>query len=65
MAMVRRKYKLIPSRDIDDQRILESDWPDVHNWPEPTESDSLRCYLPLMTNSIQKTKISNDSFQRN
>ena len=25
--MVRQKYQLIPSKDIDDQRILKSDWP--------------------------------------
>ena len=25
--MVRQRYQLIPSGDIDDQRILESDWP--------------------------------------
>ena len=26
MTMVWQTYQLIPSRDIDDQRILESDW---------------------------------------
>ena len=40
-------------------------WPDAFNWPEPTKSSSLRCDLLFMTNSIQKTKISNDSFQGN
>ena len=25
--MVRQRYQMIPSRDIDDQPILESDWP--------------------------------------
>ena len=39
--------------------------PDPQNWPDPTKSNSLLWDLPLMTNSIQKTKISNDSFQRN
>ena len=24
--MVRQRYRLIPSRDIDNQRILESEW---------------------------------------
>ena len=26
-TMVRQRYRLIPTRYIDDQRILESDWP--------------------------------------
>ena len=30
--------------------------PRAHNWPETTKSNSLRCYLPLMTNSIKKLK---------
>ena len=25
--MVSQRYQLIPSRDVDDQRILEFDWP--------------------------------------
>ena len=36
-----------------------------HNWPQPTKSGSLRSYLSLTTNSMQKTKILIDSFQRN
>ena len=27
IIMVRQRYQPIPSRDIDDQRILGSDWP--------------------------------------
>ena len=30
--------------------------PSAHNWLETTKSDSLRCYLPLMTNSIKKLR---------
>ena len=33
-------------------------------WPHPTTIDNLRCYLPFMTNSMQKTTILTDSFQR-
>ena len=51
MTMVWQMYQLIPSRDIDDQRILESDGPELHNWLHPIKSGSLRCYLPMMTNS--------------
>ena len=49
------RYQLIPSRNIDDQRILQSDCPDERNtWPHPTKSRSLRCYLPLINISMQK-----------
>ena len=34
------------------------------NWPHPTKSSSLRCYLPLMVNSMQKNWYIIDSFQR-
>ena len=54
------RYQLILSRDIDDQRALQS----RHNWPHLTRKGSLRCYLSLMTNSKQKTKILIDSFLR-
>ena len=40
-------------------------WPNAHNWPEPTKSNTLRCDLPLIANSMQKTNILNNSFQRN
>ena len=50
------KDRLAPSRDIDDQKILQSDWV-RRNWPQPTKSGSLRCYLHLMTYSMQKNYI--------
>ena len=50
-TMVSQRYQLIPSRDFDDQRILES------AGPHPTKKGSLRCYLPLMTNSMHKKNL--------
>ena len=45
----------IPSRYIDDQRILPAVWLDKrYNWPHPIISGSLQCCLPLMTNSMQR-----------
>ena len=38
------------SRDIEDQRILQS------YWPPSTKSAWLRRYLPVMSNSMRKTK---------
>ena len=29
LSMVRQRYHLLPSKDVDDQRILESDCPNV------------------------------------
>ena len=31
-------------------------WPGSCNWPETTKSNSLQCYLPLMTNSMKKPR---------
>ena len=54
MTMVRQSYSLVPSRDIDDQRIKESKMDHRHTWPRPTKNGSLTCYLPLMDISMQK-----------
>ena len=54
MVMARKRYKLIPSRDINNQKNPTIQFDQVHiNWPETTKGDSFRCYLPLMTNSIK------------
>ena len=44
-TIIRQKYPLIPSRDIDHQRILESDWPKGTTGLHPTKSGSLDEYL--------------------
>ena len=49
MTMVRQRYSLVPSRDIDDQGIKESKMDHRH-----TKNGSLTCYLPLMDISMQK-----------
>ena len=36
----------------------------MHNWPYPTKSCSLTCYLSLMIVSMQKSKILVDSFEK-
>ena len=51
--MARQTYQLIPSRDIDGQRNLESDWP--KSTPGHTQPIAVfLCYLPLMVISIHK-----------
>ena len=53
------RYRLTPFRDIDDQRIMQPDW--TRDIPGRTQPRLVvRCYLP----SVQKAKISVDSFQR-
>ena len=54
MTMVRQRYSLVPSKDIDDQRIKESKMDHRHAWPCPTKNGSLTCCLPLMDISMQK-----------
>ena len=47
------RYQLIPSRNIDDQRILQSDCPDERNtWPQPKVLPSTDKHL-----HAKKTKI--------
>ena len=54
--MVRQKCQLIPSENIGDQRILESDWPKE----SPGHTQPLMpCCLPLMIISVQKIKFMN------
>ena len=45
MTMVRQRYQLISSIDIDDQRIMKYDWTyKRHTWPHPpTKSGSYKC----------------------
>ena len=38
------------------KKPCSSFWPGAYDWPETTKSDSLRCYLPLMTYSIKKVR---------
>ena len=38
------------------KKPCNSIWPGAYNWPETTKSDSLQCYLPLMTNSMKKLR---------
>ena len=55
---------LIIFRDIDDQRILTFDWTRDTTSNTKQKWGSHKFYLPpLMTNSMQKTKILFDSFQ--
>ena len=57
------RHHLIPSRDIDEQRTLQSVWTKgIPNHIQP--KNSLRCNLPLMIIPCKKSKISLDSFQR-
>ena len=53
--MVRQRHHLTPSRDIDDQRILESDWPKAKEFHRVSldHDGSLACYLSLINNSMQ------------
>ena len=46
--MARQRYQLFPSRDIDDQKILESKWSTSTPSKHSTKSGGLKCYLPLM-----------------
>ena len=47
------RYRLIPSRDIDDQRILQSDWTgDTTENTQPKVVVSSATF-PLITNSMQ------------
>ena len=38
------------------KKPCNSIWPGAYNWPETTKSDSLQCYLSLMTNSMKKLR---------
>ena len=49
------KISLDSSRDIDDQRILQFDWKRGLTGRKLTKSSSPRSYIPLMTNSKQKS----------
>ena len=51
----------IPSKDLDDQKILQSD--KRRNWPHPTKDDSPRYCHHLITNSMQNNSL--DSYQNN
>ena len=55
---------MCPELLIDDQWILKSDWRRGTTDQKQTKSGTPRCYLPLMTNSVQKAKILIDFFQR-
>ena len=50
-----KKYQLVLSSDIVNQRILQSDW--MRGTPHPTKKGSPRCFLLLMTNSMPKKLI--------
>ena len=58
MTKVRQRYQLFPSSDIDDQRILGSDWPKGtpgHNQTRVIVLN-IKYYLHLMIISVQKIK---------
>ena len=62
--MVSQRCQLIPSRGIDDQGIIESNYTRGTPGPNQPKRGSLTCYLPLMNIFIQKSTISRiDSFQ--
>ena len=64
MTVKKLRYAII-FRDIDDQRILTFDWTRDTTSNTKQKWGSHKCYLPpLMTNSMQKTKILFDYFQR-
>ena len=43
--MLRQRYELIPYRDIDDQRILESNW--THGTPGLTQTKVVVSYATI------------------
>ena len=45
--MVRQRYQLLPSRDIDDQRILQSVWPQGKTGQTPTRVVVVHATFPL------------------
>ena len=57
-------YPLVLSSDIADQRNSAIWLKEKHNWLHPTKSGNHRCYLHLINNSMQKTKIKIYSFER-
>ena len=62
---IRAKNWLIPSREINDPRILQSDWIRGRiDQPPPPQKGSLKCCLSLMTNSCKKTKVPLEPFLR-
>ena len=55
MIIVRKRYRLTPSRDTNDKNY--GIWLDqMHTWPHPNKSVSLRCYLPLVIIPMQKSR---------
>ena len=45
--MVRQRYQFVSSRDIDDQKILESDWPKSTSGHNQQSVVNLKYYLIL------------------
>ena len=55
------RYQLTLSQNIDNRKILQSDWM-RHNWAHLTKTNSLKSCLILMVISMQKIKVYIDSF---
>ena len=61
--MARERYELVPSRYIDDQRILKSDWTRETLGHTHQRLIALEATFPLIIISMLKSKISIGYFQ--